>query len=243
METMLVTSNGRSAKAEGRRREGAKARRREGAKARRHEGTKASQNLFFNTENTEKPQPPFVPPKGEKTQRNSVTQLFSYSLLRSYALRVLCLSVLCLSVYFSAAQSSVSFGYDDSGNRISRTIIYKALTPPPQDSIETIIEEESVIASLQEIEMPQEVYTDVLSEALIKIYPNPTTGLLTVKFTNKPQDAASSVTLFDIQGRIVTQQQSLSDENTLHIGAQPAGTYLMRIVIGEEVVSWKIVKQ
>ena len=156
----------------------------------------------------------------------------------------MCLSVLCLSVYFSAAQSSVSFGYDDSGNRISRTINWPSNTPPPQDSIETAIEdEESVIASLQDIESPQEVYTDVLSEALIKIYPNPTTGLLTVKFTNKPQDAASSVTLFDMQGRVITQQQSLSDENTLHIGAQPAGTYLMRIVIGEEMVSWKIVKQ
>jgi YD repeat-containing protein len=179
-------------------------------------------------------------------------QLFT-PLLRSYALT--CLTVF-LSV-FATAQTSVSYTYDAAGNRISRTIIMKALTPPPQDSTENATDDpEDTVTIAQGIEnedetpqesyngdeMPKEIYTDVLAETQIIIYPNPTRGLLTVKISELPQHAASSLTLFDIQGRVITQKQSLADENKLDISTQPAGTYIMRIAIGEEVVSWKIIK-
>jgi len=151
---------------------------------------------------------------------------------------------LCLSGINNAGAQGVSFGYDTSGNRINRTIVMKAPEfTPPQDSTETVIEdEEGVIASLQDIESPQEIYTDVLMETHITIYPNPTRGMLTVKFSDLPQDAVSSITLFDMQGKIITQQQSLSDENRLDISAQPVGTYIMQITVGEEVTNWKIIK-
>jgi len=185
-------------------------------------------------------------------QRKSVIQLFSYSVIQNCIL-----TILCLSVSFASAQT-VSYTYDASGNRTHRTINWPALTPPPQDSTENAVDEvEDPFAYAEDVEnedenlqetnnnkkTQQEIYTDALAETFITIYPNPTTGLLTVKFTNKPQDAVSNLTLFDTQGRVVTQQQSLSDENKLNIGSQPAGTYIMQIAVGEEVTNWKIVKQ
>jgi len=142
----------------------------------------------------------------------------------------------------------VSYGYDDSGNRVSRTINMSVLTPPPQDSTEIAVEDmEDIVTGTQNPEnggeKSQEVYTDVLSEALITIYPNPTAGLLTVKIAHLPQHSVSSLTLFDMRGRVITQQQSLSDENKLDISAQPTGMYIMQIAVGDEVTSWKIVKQ
>ena len=165
--------------------------------------------------------------------------------------KLLCLSLLCLTVSFASAQKTIKYTYDASGNRIERKIIEMkapAMTPPPQDSTENIIDDyENPFNIIQNTEdennMPLKVYTDALSETFITIYPNPTKGLLTVKFTNMPQTAVSSVTLFDMQGRIITQQQSLSDENRLDISAQPTGTYIMQIAVGEEVTSWKIVKE
>jgi len=138
-----------------------------------------------------------------------------------------------------------------------------AYTPPPQDSTENVIDdEEDIVAFGQDVEdedemsqeiygetspktpemLPQEVYTDALSETLITIYSNPTRGLLTVKISNMPQHSASSLTLFDMQGKVITQQQSLAEENKLDISAQSPGTYIMRIAVGDEDVSWKIVK-
>jgi len=157
--------------------------------------------------------------------------------------------VFCGIVFFADAQTKWSYDYDNSGNRISRTIIMPMLTPPPQDSTETIIEdwEEDIVSGVQNSETgdekSQEVYTDALSETQILIYPNPTTGLLTVKISDLPQHSASSLTLFDMQGRVIAQKQQLSNENKLDVSAQPAGTYIMQIAIGSEFTSWKIVKQ
>ena len=139
--------------------------------------------------------------------------------------------LLCCTGIFANAQNSVSYGYDDSGNRISRTINMPMLPTPPQDSTKTGDEKS------------QEIYTDALAETAITIYPNPTKGQLTVKISNMPQDSASSLTLFDMHGRVITQKQHLSEENRLDISTQPAGTYIMQIAVGSETTSWKIVKQ
>jgi len=171
--------------------------------------------------------------------------------------------VLCL-LNLNNATAQTSYGYDASGNRLSRTIYMPAYTPPPQDSTENVFDdEEDIIAFGQNMEnedeipqeisektspktqeaSPPEVYTDALSETLITIYPNPTRGLLTVKISNPPQHSASSLTLFDIQGRVITQQQTLAEENQLDISAQPFGTYVIQVVVGQESTSWKVVKQ
>jgi len=76
----------------------------------------------------------------------------------------------------------------------------------------------------------------------ITVYPNPTKELLTVKISNPPQHSTSSLTLFDMQGRVITRQP-LVEENKIDISAQPAGTYVMQVAIGTEMTSWKIVKQ
>ena len=157
--------------------------------------------------------------------------------------------IFCCTSIFAGAQN-VTYLYDDSGNRTYRTINMPVMSPPPQDSTETVIEtpEEDIVASIQntenkdENEKSQEIYTDALSETLITIYPNPTKGLLAVKISNLPQHSISSLTLFDMHGRVITQQPLL-DENKLDISAQPAGAYIMQITVGDEVTSWKIVKQ
>ena len=185
-----------------------------------------------------------------------------YALPFCLLLSAFCLFPLSTPAQDVAAYGSVTYGYDDSGNRISRTINMSApaYIPPPQDSTENVVDdEEDLVTFGQDMENeeetpqeitngaapktpPQEVYTDALSETLITIYPNPTRGLLTVKISNMPQHAASSLTLFDMQGRVITQQPSLAEENKLDISAQPPGTYIMRIAVGDEDVSWKIVK-
>jgi hypothetical protein len=163
--------------------------------------------------------------------------------------------IFCCAGFFAGAQQSVSYGYDASGNRISRTIVMSMLAPPPQDSTENIVENEEIIAGVgqdvqdtvqnntaDEEEIPLKIYTDVLAETQISIYPNPTKGLLTVKIPDLPEHSASSLTLFDMHGRVIAQKRQLSAENKLDISAQPAGTYIMQIAVGDEAVSWKIIK-
>jgi hypothetical protein len=165
---------------------------------------------------------------------------------------------LCLTVCFSAnAQTSVSYGYDASGNRISRTIHMKMLTPPPQDSTESPIPDEPIpdfpiVAAEDDAEneknAPAEVYTDALAGTQIAIYPNPTTGQLHIK-TSDIRYPISDISIFDMLGKRVASVETLratslqpQPATTLDISHLPAGTYIMRITIGEETTSWKIIK-
>ena len=178
-----------------------------------------------------------------KQRRYAQHQLFSYSQFIMAAVLFCCTSI------FANAQTTFSYEYDNAGNRRNRTIEMKspAMTPPPQDSTDVVIENpEEGITDLQNPEngeeAPPKVYTDALAETQITIYPNPTKGLLTVKIANLPQQSVSNLTLFDMLGKVITQQ-SLSDDNKLDISAQAAGTYIMQIAVGDEVTSWKIIKQ
>jgi hypothetical protein len=149
----------------------------------------------------------------------------------------------------------VSYGYDNAGNRISRTINMPICTPPPQDSTETVIEEEDIAGIGQDVdtqvanrreqseqnEKTQEVYTDVLSETQIFIYPNPTRGELKIESGELRVD---NVEIFDMMGRRVDVQYSiLNTQYSIDISHLPAGTYIMRIAVGDEATSWKIVRQ
>jgi hypothetical protein len=126
----------------------------------------------------------------------------------------------------SKAQNKVSFVYDTAGNRISRSIVVSA---PP-------------LKSAAEEEEEPTVYSEVLSELLIKIYPNPTQGLLHIEIANLPADVVAHIALYQLSGnQIVSKQTSGSTE--IDLTGQSAGTYLMRIIAGKEQTEWKIIKK
>jgi hypothetical protein len=153
----------------------------------------------------------------------------------------------CCAGFFANAQT-VSYTYDASGNRTHRTIIMPLLTPPPQDSTENAIEDpEFPVASVQnEItenseETHQEIYTDILAGTQIAIYPNPTRGQLVVT-SNGLQ--VTGVEIFDVMGKLQKAEGAKAEGKfVMDISALPAGTYMMRIMIDNEAVSWKIIKQ
>ena len=125
----------------------------------------------------------------------------------------------------------IAFHYDDSGNRDERVIHMGTQLSPKND---TIPEEPPQI---------DEEYKDILSETEIKIYPNPTKGRLVVKIENLENGKPSGLTLFDMNGRQVSINESLQEINELDLSHEPSGTYVMRIIIEDEATSWKIIKQ
>jgi len=87
-----------------------------------------------------------------------------------------------------------------------------------------------------------QLYTDIISETVINIYPNPTKGKLAVKISGLPEHSFSSLTLLNIQGTVIMQQQPLTDYNELDISAQPDGMYIMQITIDAKSTTWRIIK-
>ncbi|MDR0506375.1 MAG: T9SS type A sorting domain-containing protein [Dysgonamonadaceae bacterium] len=124
------------------------------------------------------------------------------------------------------SQSRVSFGYDAAGNRISRTIVItqqNQVSAPPQEETD--------------------IYSEMLTHIEIRIYPNPTEGLLKVEINNLPENETAIIALYNLSGQAIVVRRGVSGYSEIDISSQPQGAYVMKIAAGEEHTEWKIIKR
>lgn len=128
-----------------------------------------------------------------------------------------------------------SYGYDESGNRISReqVITYpKKSAQMPKDSLSLVSPKDKV----------NEVFKDLVENREITIYPNPTKGLLTVEIPLSNNDKAR-IRLFNIQWKLLIDNNNPGTMTEVDLSGQPAGIYLMQIFVNNKPSTWKIIKQ
>jgi YD repeat-containing protein len=142
-----------------------------------------------------------------------------------------------LLLFFRASNAqNVTYGYDAAGNRISRTIVMQT-----SSFRSATIEEEEEEEEKEEEEAT--AYSEILSEVQIKIYPNPTKGLLHVEIQNLPPDVTARIALYQLSGKLLILKEDVTYSTEIDITGQPTGTYLLKIVAGKEQTEWKIIKQ
>ena len=154
-------------------------------------------------------------------------------------LKILIIGLLAMASFKCFAQG-IEFYYDAAGNRVMRKVIGVAvpIAPQPNDTTEFNISSEDVTEPV----LP-EVYEDFLAEKQLKIYPNPTRGRLKIDMVNYNLSDNGSIQVFDMGGRLVRSINNLSESMEVDITAEPAGQYIMIIIIGNEKSEWKIIKQ
>lgn len=81
---------------------------------------------------------------------------------------------------------------------------------------------------------------DNLQNSEFTIYPNPVLDRLTLK---NPDLSVEKIIVFDLQGKMVYNQQVNSTEYTIDVSHFKPGVYLMRLISGSSSVTRKIVKQ
>ena len=123
------------------------------------------------------------------------------------------------------AQTTHSFTYDASGNRLSRIIPLKSAHITKQDTLANKLS----------------TFEDLIGNRPVKIYPNPTKGLLKVEipFT---AEVTATIKIFNLQGALVKDQEVTDTFTELDLNDQPTGMYILRISIGELSSEWKIIK-
>jgi hypothetical protein len=122
-------------------------------------------------------------------------------------------------------QDSVSFVYDEAGNRISRTIVFNTTSGQLRSDDETTD------------------YTEVLPETILHIYPNPTEGLLRINIENLPDGKTVQIAVFGASGQLLLKKEHQPAITEIDLGGQPAGIYLLNLQIGSETTEWKIIKK
>ncbi len=139
---------------------------------------------------------------------------------------LLCLLWMSLSPMLHAQQDKITYRYDAAGNRISRTIVISSRSATVSD------EEEQPV-----------VYTEKLADVQLRIYPNPTSGLLKVEISNLPEGQTAQIWLYAMSGQLITSFKGVSNSVNMNISSQPAGIYVMKIVAGKYQTEWKIIKK
>jgi len=142
------------------------------------------------------------------------------------------LSLLLITVLFSGtvqSQTNYQFTYDNSGNRLTRTLIVLKSATIPNDSI-----------TAKELKTPLD---DQIGLQKARIYPNPTKGLLRIDLPALSEQEAM-IRLYDSNGKLIIQQTAVEENNEINLSSYPSGIYIMSIQIGRnDRKEWKIIKE
>lgn len=123
-----------------------------------------------------------------------------------------------------ATKQRVAYAYDASGNRIGRTIVIDTRRQLQND--ETFLKE----------------YNDCIGELHFKIYPNPVSTNLTIALEEESNHNVSYV-LYKASGELICKGDLVTHEFLLDMTGLANGVYILKISIGKDANSWKIIKK
>lgn len=135
--------------------------------------------------------------------------------------------LLFLAMSLKVSSQTISYVYDNAGNRIFKGIM---MTSNPLDE-------------QQGKQKKQDSYSDLLSKKNIRIYPNPTSGILRIEVMGFAENDECTLTLYSTAGQLIERTQLTSSVGTLNISSRQNGVYLMTICLNGNESSWKIIKK
>lgn len=138
---------------------------------------------------------------------------------------ILSFSLALMFAFEGKAQTSYVFAYDASGNRTSRTILLKSGFIPQNDTI---------VAK-------QKTFEDLIGNREVKIYPNPTKGLLQIELPYI-ENLSAIIRIYGVQGVLVREIKVRDFTTEVDLSRYPNGMYILKISIDNLSSEWKIIK-
>jgi hypothetical protein len=83
--------------------------------------------------------------------------------------------------------------------------------------------------------------TESALDSHVLLYPNPTLGEVTLELVDLTNYGTVEVTAFDITGRQVLQSSNSSSKQLLDFKTKPSGVYVLKIMIGGDVLTKRLV--
>lgn len=122
------------------------------------------------------------------------------------------------------AQRSMSFCYDDAGNRISRVMVLAKSSAKSNQAVSS-----------------QSLFDEVGGKQ-VQISPNTSTGHVLVEMLGK-SDCAVNLSVYNASGMQVYSQAMQHERLDVDLSNNPSGIYILTIEVDGERQSWKIVKK
>jgi hypothetical protein len=128
------------------------------------------------------------------------------------------------------------YTYDASGNRLSRAVINMKSTGG-----ESIFDQDT--RSLRDDFEPREQLDDEISGMKVILYPNPTRGELVLQIMQLSSPATGSITVIDLNGKMIYQTLQIEEYNDIDLENIPAGEYILKLVMNQQEQVYKILKK
>ncbi len=133
-----------------------------------------------------------------------------------------------ITVYPSGSDDPISpfvkYTYDSSGNCIGRNIIVlQRLAKAKQEE-------------------PEELKLFEDKQLNIKIYPNPTRGLLKIEIPEFKEKENITFSLYNLLGKLYKNEKTRESFIELDLSSYPKGTYILRMNRNGQYSSWRIIK-
>ncbi len=128
--------------------------------------------------------------------------------------------VALIFLMFLQSQVVVNYSYDAAGNRIKREIVLS-----------------------RSIENTEKPLSETLSEKQIKIYPNPTDGILKTEISGWETTDKCIFTLYSLKGSLIQEISVNSSTTEIDLSGESNGIYLLNIELNNSKSVWKIIKK
>ncbi len=143
----------------------------------------------------------------------------------------LSVALLCLPATLSA--QTVQFGYDESGNRISREIVLMKTTNAPLNPDDPNANGREIVA-IHEVE---------IGDVQVQISPNPNGGQFKVTLQGINEVTDAKLYLHSENGQLIVEKEQLKAVNDIDVRHSQTGTYILTLIINGKRESWKVIKQ
>ncbi len=156
------------------------------------------------------------------------------------------------SIFAQTSDPYIEFLYDASGNRTSRRVV--TLNRSMEFSSDTLEYDRSDSNAMAGVDAGDfrkdttggnaaQVNSDNIGGMEIRVYPNPTTGMLRVQITPFNDGLKAEIKLFDFSNKLLFKISCAAEYTAVDLSSYATGTYLMSIAINGKLSSWKIVKE
>lgn len=140
------------------------------------------------------------------------------------------LSFVC-TIGYTQQTGTVTFTYDLDGNRISQTF-----SRDRGNENKGLAEDKATITS------PTSPALDFFNEMQVELYPNPIHDELTLSIQDKPEDISILIRITAITGAIIQEKEVSGDRETFDMSKLPSGIYLLQLIDGDRIKTWKVMK-
>lgn len=148
--------------------------------------------------------------------------------MKSRTFRLFLMAGIMLAPLIGWTQSAeVHFTYDACGNRILKSLQLKKTEENGK-----FIEDRNAFL---------DAATDYMQETEVGLYPNPTNGRFTVTLSGNTCSTLEAL-LTTETGVVIGRHRFSDSQYEFDLSTQPAGIYILKLVLDNETRTWKIVK-